>query len=485
MNSTLVRTLVFATAFSLVTSLYAQTASEKATRQFQYEVETILNDPAFHATITGIKISSLDNDEVLYERNASILLRPASTTKLFTTTTALRVLGTGFSFATEMLADSVSTDGRIVGNLYVKGSGDPDFSSALLDSMIAGLVKKGIRVITGDIIGDVSFFDDKRWGNGWMWDDEPSVDAPYISALSINRNCVRVEATPGTLPGDPVPVSVEPATAYVTIENNAITVSDTAESTLEISRKYVQRLNAITVTGNLGASSKPRHELITVLSPENYFLTLTREALTRAGITVQGKIGLARTSSRAVLLARNLQPIDSMMVFLNKQSDNLSAENTLKTIGAVSVGAPGSTENGLMMVRKVQAGWGIDSMSFLQVDGSGVSHYNLIAPEAFVKLLTGMYRSRDIFDIFFISLPIAGVDGTLSGRMKGTTAENNMHAKTGTLSGVTTLSGYVRTQDSEMLAFSIMMQNFIGSPDPFRRAQDAIGAAMASLHGRK
>ncbi|MCX6139121.1 MAG: D-alanyl-D-alanine carboxypeptidase/D-alanyl-D-alanine-endopeptidase [Ignavibacteriales bacterium] len=481
-----VRTTLLFFAIALCQQLgFAQSAAQKVTQGFRNELDTILNSPTFRATITGIKIVSLDNDEVLYERNASLLLRPASTTKLFTTSTALHVLGTSYSFATEMFTDSISNDGTTVRNLYFRGHGNPDFSSAELDSVILQLKSRGIRTISGNIVGDASFFDDKRWGNGWMWDDEPSGFAAYNSALTINRNCVRVVVSPGTTIGEPPIVTAEPPTAYVTMENTATTIADTSESSLEISRKYFDRSNTITVNGGLRLSSSGRKELITVLSPERYFLTLAKEALERDSINVHGAIALGSVPQGAVLLERHRQPIDSMMVFLNKESDNLSAENTLKTIGAAAFGAPGSTENGITAVKKVMAGWGIDSASFLQVDGSGVSHYNLIAPEAFVKLLTGMYRRRDIFDIFFFSLPIAGVDGTLGGRMKGTLAENNLHAKTGTISGVTTLSGYVRTQDSEMLAFSIMIQNFIGSPASFRDAQDAIGTAMASLKGRK
>ncbi len=125
--------------------------------------------------------------------------------------------------------------------------------------------------------------------------------------------------------------------------------------------------------------------------------------------------------------------------------------------------------------------FGIDTTKFLMVDGSGVSHYDLLTPDILVALLRGMHSKKDIFDLYYSSLPNAGVDGLLANRMRGTPAQNNLHAKTGTLGGVSSLSGYVATADGEMLGFSIMMQNYIGPGEPYRKIQDAIGALMAGF----
>ena len=144
-------------------------------------------------------------------------------------------------------------------------------------------------------------------------------------------------------------------------------------------------------------------------------------------------------------------------------SDNLSAENTLKILGPKAYGPPGTTEHGISAVKGLLHSLTIDTTKLLMVDGSGVSHYNLLTPEILVDLLRGIYFRKDIFDLYYASLPNAGVDGLLANRMKGTPAQNNLHAKTGTLGGVSTLSGYVRTADGEMLGFSVMMQNYIGS----------------------
>ena len=449
--------------------------------QFRSNIDAILSDSNFTATRTGIKIVSLDNNEVLYERNSKALLRPASNLKLLTTATALSTLGKSFSIKTNLYADTLVTDSTLYGNIYLKGFGDPDFTSLQLAELLSALRRKGISRIDGDIVGDPSYFDDQRWGAGWMWDDEPFGFAAYNSALSINQNCVNVTVTPGAAVGDSAIATIDPPTHYVTIENEATTSEDTLHSTLEISRRFAERLNVITVKGKIPKAAHPHQEPITVRGPEMYFLTLAKEELNRQHIVFNKTIILDTIPSRARIIAQHAQPIDSMIVFLNKTSDNLSAENTLKIIGAEICGPPGTTEHGIFVVKQVLHSFGIDTTKFLMVDGSGVSHYNLLTPEIYIQLLRGMYSRKDNFDLYYASLPNAGVDGSLETRMKNSAAQNNLHAKTGTIGGVSTLSGYVRTADGEMLAFSMMMQNYIGASDPYRKAQDAVGILMANL----
>jgi PBP4 family serine-type D-alanyl-D-alanine carboxypeptidase len=170
-----------------------------------------------------------------------------------------------------------------------------------------------------------------------------------------------------------------------------------------------------------------------------------------------------------------------MVVNLNKISDNLSAENTLKTIGAEKISTPGSARKGIWVVNAFLNRVGIDTTKYFMVDGSGVSHYNLLHADMFVELLKYMYKDKAVFPLFYASLPIAGQDGSLRGRMRGTKAERHLHATTGSIRGVSSLSGYVTTADGEMLVFSMLMQNFIGSNRPYRDAQDKIGAFLAGF----
>ncbi len=472
---------VFAITLEGCSSIERLTQGEPPLEQFRGSIDALLADSIFTATKCGIKIVSLDNDEVLYERDARILLRPASNMKLITAAAALSTLGKNFLLKTEMYSDTLINNGVLHGNLYLKGFGDPDFNSAPFADFLSMLKARGITKIEGNIVGDATYFDDERWGAGWMWDDEPAGFAAYNSALSINRNCVEVTVVPSNIVGDTALVSIDPPTQYVSLLNTSSTGADTAALTLEISRKFKERLNVITVKGQIPRGTKPQKEAVSVWDPEMYFLTLFKEELQRENIVFNGKLLLDTIPSSAVLFARHLQPIDSMVVFLNKMSDNLSAENTIKILGAESYGIPGTTEHGISCVKRTLYSFGIDTTKFLMVDGSGLSHYDLLTPDILVTLLRAMHSRKDIFDLYYSSLPNAGVDGLLANRMKGTPAQNNLHAKTGTLGGVSSLSGYVTTADGEMLGFSIMMQNYIGTGEPYRKIQDAIGSLMAGF----
>jgi D-alanyl-D-alanine carboxypeptidase/D-alanyl-D-alanine-endopeptidase (penicillin-binding protein 4) len=449
--------------------------------QFRRQVDTILADSAFRPVVTTMKIVSLKTSDVLYERNSQVLMRPASNLKLITSATALVRLGSGFKFTTRLSYDGTITDSVLHGNIYFKGAGDPDLTTASIASLVREVRSRGIARIEGDIIGDATYFDGERWGVGWMWDDEPSLDEAYNSALSVNRNCVQVLAAPGDSAGAAPVVTVIPATQYMTEENTAVTGAPDSDNTLEISRKYRECTNIITVKGSIPLGARRKREDISVLGPEQYFLTLAKEELQRLHITVAGTTRLGTLPAAARQIAVHEQPIDSMVIFQNKVSDNLSAENSLKAVSAEVLGGAGSSEHGISLVKQTLAEFGIDSSAFRMVDGSGVSHYNLLTSEIYIKLLQAMAKKKDLFDIYYASLPIAGVDGTLSSRMKNTPAQYNLHAKTGTLSGVTTLAGYVTTAEGEMLAFSMMMSSFIGTSEPYRRAQDAIGVLMANF----
>ncbi len=451
----------------------------------RFEIDRLLEDSLFIPSRASIKIVSLDRGDVLYERDSRVLMRPASNMKLLTSAAALKILGPAYTFRTSVLADSLDQQGTVHGNLYLKGYGNPDLTVADLDTMVYQLRSHGIRAIKGNIVADASFFDDRYWGEGWMWDDEPYSYEAGISALSLNKNCVSVSAVAGRSHDDPVSVSIIPPTRYVSLLNTARTVTDSVAEKLEISRLFQHRLNTITVRGEIFAGSDTVRQLVTVWRPELYAATVFKERLEADSISVSGQATAGVSLPWARELAYHRWPMDTMIVNLNKVSDNLSAENTLKTISARRGGIPGSSRHGLYQMNEVLASFGIDTTSYYVVDGSGVSHYNLVNAETLVRLLTGMAREPATFPLFYESLPIAGVDGTLKGRMRNTRAEGNLRAKTGSISGVSSLSGYVTTLDGERMVFSMLMQNFILPSRYYRNIQDAIGVILANFSRRK
>ena len=447
----------------------------------RYDIDQVLADSIFAPTRAGIKVISSNSKEVLYERDSKLLMRPASNMKLLTSATALHVLGKDYRFKTSVYADTTAIDGVLYGNLYLKGFGNPDLATIDLDTLVGQVRSLGVNYITGGVIADVTYFDDIYWGNGWNWDDEPSSDAAFISPLSINDNCVIVTLSPGRTQGDSVQVTVDPPTSYVSVMNKGKTVRDTVLHRLSVTRLYKERLNTILIEGEMLPDARPVERQLSVWRPELYTATLFAEALQRNGISVAKGPALGQAPLSGREIAVHLQKIDSTIVNLNKVSDNLTAELLLKTLDAVTNNVPGSSRGGIFVVNQFLSTMGIDTMKHRIADGSGLSFYNLITAEMIVQLLEGMQHQTDIFPLFYESLPIAGVDGTIRNRMKKTPAEGNLRAKTGTISGVSSLSGYVQTIDGERLVFSMSMQNFIYPTRYYQRAQDKIGAILAGF----
>ena len=453
--------------------------------QLRHDIDAVLSDSVFTATSAGIKVVSVASGEVLYEKGSKLLVHPASNMKLLTSLTAIKVLGKDYGIKTSVFLDTLIINGVVYGNIYLKGYGDPDLRTADLDTLASQLRSLGIRRVAGDVIADNYFFDDLYWGNGWMWDDEPDPDEMFISSLSVNKNCILVNVMPTLVEGDSVIVSSDPPTSYVSLLSEARTVKDSAINPVQVTRMFKERLNAITIRGEIQKGSLPLARRVSLWRPELYAAQLFKEALLRAGILVFGQPKTAPTPFSTREAVSHAWPLDSVVIAMDKVSDNLSAENLLKIIGARKRGVPGSAQNGLFVVNESLAAMGIDTTSILIADGSGVSHYNLLSPEMLVQLLTAAAKSPDVFPLFYESLPIAGIDGTLARRMTTPPAAGNLRAKTGSISGVSTLSGYVKTNDGELLAFSFMMQNFIQPTSTFRAAQDKIGQLLAGFNRQR
>jgi D-alanyl-D-alanine carboxypeptidase/D-alanyl-D-alanine-endopeptidase (penicillin-binding protein 4) len=445
----------------------------------QRKIDLLLPDSLFPPSNLGIKIVSLSKGETLYELNPGMMFNPASNQKLFTAATALSELGEGYQFATQFSIDTTMS----VKRLYVKGFGDPVLSTSDLDSIARNLSHILPTGKTWALVGDTSFFDDLHWGLGWTWDDEPDPSAMFISPLSVNGNTISVNVRPGRLRGDPVVVTTDPPTGFVAIENNGRTAADSVTEELKISRTGSSPqglLNLITIRGELTRRDTAIKETLSLAHPELYTLTLLGERLQSHGVQFVG-MSFDTIPAAARTIARYEHRLDSVVTYMDKESDNLSAECILKTLAVKNGGTRGSAERGIPLVKKFLSENGIDTARIAIADGSGVSRYNLVSAAVIVDLLKAMSRISVHFATFYNSLPVAGVDGTLSHRMRGTPAQGNLHAKTGTLNGTSSLSGYVHTADGELIAFSILMQNFPNNTRAYRQVQDQIGTLLSAL----
>jgi D-alanyl-D-alanine carboxypeptidase/D-alanyl-D-alanine-endopeptidase (penicillin-binding protein 4) len=449
-----------------------KTASKQTPKPCAAQIEAVLKDTIFNRAFVGIHIVSLKSGKTIFQQNKNKLFRPASNLKLFTSAASLAVLGNNFQITTELYADSPA-DSVIRGSVYLKGYGDPLLTTVHLDSLARDIYKSGVREILGDIVGDVSCFDDVFWGKGWMWDDDPGYLWPFLSPLSLNGNSIAVTTSPGLKEGDSVTVSLDPPTRYVTVINNSITSSDTTNRSLKINRQWKERQNVIILEGALHPHASSTTTRFNVWRPELYTLEVFKERLLANGIRVRGvsRVGRVNKGGPIAVISHTL---DSVLILMNKDSYNLGAESLLKILAAERRGVPGSADSGIVVMKEYLATIGLDTAAMIIADGSGVSRYNLVSPYALVKLLTTICRDSSLFALFWNSLAIGGVDGTLKTRLTGKAVRGNVHAKSGSHSDVLALSGYVITTRKDTLAFSMMINHFPKDAELHRKAQDRI-----------
>ena len=463
-----------------------------AERRLAEDIRGILDRPELAPMTIGVKVASPVTGRTLFSRHSGGLFHPASNTKLFTALGVLRTMGPGYRYLTSVFADGDAYAGgdTLHTSLYLLGRGDPMLESAHLDSLAAAVAGTGgtggTRVIAGDIVVDGAYLDGIPYGEGWMWDDVQYSYSASLNALSVNHNSVRIVISPGAVAGAPATVRVEPPTAAVAFEVRARTAAagDTsAAEPLRVERDWPARSNRITITGTIPLDADERAFFRSVEEPGLYAGKLFREMLQARGVRVTGEVrkGVAPARARTVATYRS-PPVTEALGRLLKDSSNLTAELLVKTMGRHATGEPGSSAGGLAALREVLADYiGLDPGAYRLADGSGLSWYNYVSPDQVVDLLTAAYHDASIGEAFREALPIAGVDGTLRNRMKDTAAMGNLRAKTGTLTGVSCLSGYVRTRDGEPLVFSIMINNFVGPASTARRTQNEIGVLLAEF----
>ncbi|MEO8399013.1 MAG: D-alanyl-D-alanine carboxypeptidase/D-alanyl-D-alanine-endopeptidase [Ignavibacteriaceae bacterium] len=444
------------------------------------KINHLLDNDFFKSTSAAINIYNLTKDESLYQLNSKLLLHPASNMKILTTTAALVFLGPDYEFTTSLYYTGNIVNGILYGDLYAVGGCDPDFTSKDLDSMTAEFKKLGVKEIFGNIYGDVSMIDTLFWGNGWMWDDDPSTDEMYLSALNINDNAIEVKVN---VENNNPKVTLNPQSNFTEVEFNSFVGDQENNSALIIDRDWLNRKNTILIKRNLKKDLPNNFQTsarLNVWQPEFYFLTLLEESLQKQGIKFNGIKEIQAAPEETIQAFKFERGFDSVIVNLNKVSDNLSAEMTLRAIGEKYFGKPSSAKKGLKLIDSLIVLSGLNPDDYRLVDGSGVSHYNLVSAELLLSVLKFIYNNHPgLYKILYHSFPIAGVDGTLENRMINTSAQNNVHAKTGTLSGVASLSGYVTSKSGDQIVFSILMQNYVGSSRTARDVQDKICELLA------
>ena len=439
-------------------------------QEFWVQMDDIFNDPNFSNANWGVLIQSLETGEYFYKRNEDKLFRPASNMKLFTTAAGLILLGTEYKFSTSLFMNGTMDGSILKGNLIIQGGGDPTISGRFYNGDIYkvfndwadSLLAIGIDEIDGNIIGDDNLFDDAGLGAGWAWDYESYWFSAPSGAISFNDNCVDIVVSVDSVTGHSK-INISPDTKYITLVNDVSVVSKDTATSIDVYRE--RGTNIINVFGTIKMGRDSVKTFATINNPTQYSMVVLKEVLERKGIKVKGyAVDIDDVeepidfSKMDLLFVHYSPPLKDIIKVINKNSQNFFAEQLLKTIGLEKEGY-GTIENGVKAVSNVLNEMGINPESLVMVDGSGLSQLNLVSPRHLISLLSYMFNSN-YFIPFYNSLPIAGVDGTLGTRMKGTRAENEVRAKTGYLAFGRSLSGYAYTGDNEPVVFSIISNNF-------------------------
>ncbi len=438
------------------------------------QIEYLILEELPISSQVAIDVYDLTEKETLYRINHKLLFRPASNMKLFTTAAALVFLGKDYQVKTNVYLSGSQQDSVWNGNIVIKGACDPLFTDDHLDTLISQIKYRGIKKIDGNLIGDVSYLDSLYWGSGWMWDDNPYPFQPYLMPLILNESIIGIEYKPGIV-GEPIEVKLIPElNSYFSIKNNSSTVSEDS-STIKITRDWINNSNDIFISGKLNINSKIDTVKRNIIKPADFFLNLFLQKLEKARIEITGDIKIGKLGKENIPIATVETNLTDIVQKANKESDNLSAEMLLRLLGGEHYGIPSSASKGIKLIDSLIVSLPMDPKTYRFADGSGLSFYNLVSAELITELLKYLYlEKQDIFEVYFDSLPVAGIDGTLEKRMTNSKAEKNVSAKTGTLSGVSCLSGFVRTEENKLLAFSIMNQNYVGSSKVMRDFQDKL-----------
>jgi serine-type D-Ala-D-Ala carboxypeptidase/endopeptidase (penicillin-binding protein 4) len=449
-------------------------------------LDPILKDPAYKGIIYGVAVRSVNTGETLYNENAKGLMTPASNTKLFTSAAVLEALGSDTRYETRLYRTGPVEQGVLKGDLVLQGTGDPTWATEgslqvqegpTLERVVKDIQKAGIRRIEGNLVADTSAFSDAVYGKGWAWDNENDYYQSQITALTMNRGTVRFDYLPGEKPGDPIQLNLTPETNYVRVVNEGTTGTAGSKNTLRIQRD--RGSNTIRLTGSIPLDFKGDYTRVPVENPHLYVMTVLKEKLEKEGVIFADS---SRVTSNTLprgsepMAVYTSPPLAEIVSYLNKNSDNFYAEMLLKTAG-FRKGNEGTTAAGLRVVEQQLKKMGLTS-PYRMEDGSGLTRYTLFSPEQLVTLLTAMTKQKE-FAPFYDSLPVAGEDGTLKNRMKNTAAQGNLRGKTGSLTHVSSLSGYVTTRDGERLAYAIVMNGYTEASE--RSLQDRIGQALAEF----
>jgi D-alanyl-D-alanine carboxypeptidase/D-alanyl-D-alanine-endopeptidase (penicillin-binding protein 4) len=463
--------------------------TQAAVEQLRRNLTQITQTTGVQRGVWGVIVHSLDRNERLFELQPRTLLVPGSVAKLLAVATAAEAVGWDYQYETTLRATGVVTDGVVSGDLLVVGSGDPTIGGRAgedFSSWTTALKAAGIRRIEGRIIGDDDAIEEPRPQLAWAWDDLGYPSGAIFGALNYAENRMTVTVTPGTAIGAPAALNVDPQASTRPLANRVVTSAPGTVAQVWPEQRPGEPF--LTVAGSLPAGGTSLRLAVAVGNPTIWFASVLRLQLQAQGIEVVGEewdvddvMPPPDRASAQVLFVHRSKPLRDIVRPLLKDSINVYAEAVMRL--NAPPGSQQTNDAALGNFGKRLASWGIQPASQQQIDGSGLSRRDTVAPEAILTVLQRMH-DPSATSPFVSALPVAGIDGTLSERMRDTPAAGNVRAKTGTMSNIRSMAGYATTRDGETLAFVAMVNNFEGTGTAANQALDAIAISLASFTRR-
>jgi D-alanyl-D-alanine carboxypeptidase/D-alanyl-D-alanine-endopeptidase (penicillin-binding protein 4) len=454
--------LIFRFIYVLLLAILAEPISAQT-------IPTIINNAPNQEAFWSVTVRS-DQGNILESLNSEKVIIPASNQKLITTAAILDHFGAEFRYETNIYGEGDLFSDTWDGNLVIKGSGDPSISGDLYEDdryhvfniFLEQLQDHGISRIEGNLIADVSLFDEQMYPKGWDWYDMSFYYGVQISPLSFNNNAVDLEVFADGEIGDTPRITWFPdSTDYVELINEQVITNQNIDYD-EYYRRDLGK-NRI-VLGSTLPQAYYEDESLSINDPPMFFLDSFKKFLMKNGIEVDGFLvfssEMQQTESMQVLATHRSKPMSELIKWANKESDNFYTEMMTKTLSADLDEQPGSFEHGIEQVRSFLHGMGIDTTYVQMNDGSGMAGGNFNKTSYISDVLVKMKDHSD-FEAYFKSMSVAGIDGTLQHRMKGTPLYNNFKGKSGFVTGVRTLSGYLETASGKQIIVSIATNNYI------------------------
>ena len=471
--------------YSLVLVIPVAAAAARRAPTFVDELAAAFEDPALDRATLSARVVGVESGEVVWEVSPDSLVVPASTTKIVT---AMALLDSGVdlgrSFETPLLGAGPVEGGVLRGDLVVVGVGDPSLGPDALTSWLAGLKERGITRIEGDVLADARLFGAPPLGLGWMWDDATVYFSPPVTALTWERNVGTIGLAPGAAVGDPVVVRQNPC---IPLDVVATTAAAPAEGE-EAPGVHLERLpgNGSTwVRGGIAIGAPPEDVRLTLPDPPTCVALTLRDALIAQGIAVTGVAGRldsptgiapAPPADAEVLAVHRSAPLRDLVGIMLVESDNLFAESFARSLDPAPVGR--TYEGARPAYEALMAAAGVPEDAWRLSDGSGLSRYDLLAADTIVALLRYGW-TRPWRDELLELMPSSG-EGTLRSRLVGGPAEQRGHAKTGSMTGVFNIVGYVHPEQGEVLAFALLSNGVVAPGSTARGAQDAVLQLLAA-----